>query len=146
MATTFDDIAAFSRAVLGDTDLDQLKYSSQVMDQHIRLMILLKNDDAIQESDSLREFTETLTATQKAWMVYSVAKSIIGPQGDKFSYKTPVLSVSRTQATARVYSMIEEALEGIGGGVLALQEDNELWAMVNHCSRFYQDVSDMPAM
>lgn len=142
MATAFDEIAGFVRAVLGDTDSENFVYTQDAIEQHIRLLILTQN--GMLESASFLEnplstgnFTGTLTAKAKVLCIFSVAKGLISPVPNFFSYRTPVQSASRSGHTLQLLAWIDENLSKLRGGSFPISSDDELQAIILGPSRFW---------
>lgn len=134
--TAFSELHPFIRAVLGDTDKMKSMYSSDVLNQHLRLLVLQQSTPEYQELNSTTKFTTELTPLQKAKLIYTVAKAIVSQMPASFSYRTPVFSISRTGMSAQLLAWIDEQLNSIDGGI-PLEYDTELSAILNSAIRFY---------
>jgi len=138
MATTFSSLYGFIRAILGDRDPVRVMYSDDVLDQHISLAAMMLMDSAVvvdEESDPLA-FTTTLSTTNKGIVVLEAALTILGPNSEYFSYRTPIHSVTRSGGVNSIISWIEDRLGDLRGGRFAFTADNELIALVNGAERF----------
>ena len=143
-ATTFDDILAYARPILGDDDDTNYQYRDSTLVQHLRLEIITRRDAAVQEAGSSQEFTAELPLTVQAILAFRVARSIVSGTPNSFSYKTPVTTVSRSGLAKQLLSHIDRTIARLEneGGFLALQEDNEIFAMETWCQRWNRDFSD----
>lgn len=139
MATELKEIRDFVRTVLGDSDAQRLLYADATIDSHIKLLIIKEDDPEIQVG-AVGYFATDLTANQKALTVYKTARSILSPQPDKFSYRSPVMAVSRSGGVMQMLAHIERNIADLEGGVLKLAVDTELDAMVNGGYRFINDM------
>lgn len=142
MATAFDEIVGFARVVLGDTDTENFVYTQDAIYQHIRLLTLTQ--EGILEGASFQEdglsngnFTEDLTAKAKAICIFSVAKGLLSPVPNFFSYRTPVQSGTRSGHTLQLLAWIDENLSKLRGGSFPISSDDELQAILLGPSRFY---------
>lgn len=141
MATTFESLRAFVRHALLDSDPAVLKYSNSLIDGHIRLQIMELDEDALTESsEGSGEFTETLSNKNKVRMILKTVLSIITPQDDHFSYKTPILSVVRKGGVSQLRSEIERRLTKVEGGMIAISSDTDLQAMINGVERYCNEL------
>lgn len=141
MATSFKSLHTLIRAVLGDSDSQVLIYSDCVLDSHIRLRILTDNNQEAQEDGDSAIFTRDLTAQQKALLVIKVAKAIIAPSPDSFSYRNAVHAVSRRGGTLQLLSYLDEQLELLESDGY-IKFDSEITAMINGALRFYNNYSE----
>lgn len=140
MNTTFADLYPMIRVLLGDTDALLVMYSDSVLDSHIRLQIMLANDQGVQEDGNSTEFTAALTATQKALLILRASKAIISPVANKFSYRNVVHSVTREGGTQQLLAYLDEQigeLESDSGSLL--RYDTEISAILNGALRFQKD-------
>lgn len=147
MATQFKEIRSLARAIMLDVDDQNFMYPDAVIDSHIKLIVMVENKTTIQmpdEETTPPAFTATLTPTDKALLAYLVARSIISPNPDYFTYKSPVLTVARAGGTIQLLNQIQRQLDQLQGGFLALKEDNELWALVNGPVRWARDWNALP--
>lgn len=142
MATSFSDLHSGVRHILGDTDPIVKVYSNDVIDEHIRLVILFENDATLLENGSTKEFTTTLSGTQKAIVILKSAQSIVAPTPDEFSYKSPVLSVRRKGAMSRLWSYLDGQIRELEGGSFPVESEGELAAYLNGLSRFSDEQDD----
>ncbi len=143
MATAFSDLYPLVRTILADNDPQRIMYSDGVIDSQIRLRILTDNDLNVQESGSTKIFTTDLTPTQKALIILQVAKAIIVPLSNEFSYRNPVHSVSRKGGVLQLLSNLDEQiseLENSNGKLIRF--DTEISAILNGALRFYGDYSN----
>lgn len=136
-ATAFSELHPFIRVVLGDTDKLKAMYSTDVLNQHLRLLVLQQSIPEYQESGKTAKFVTELTPIQKAKLIYSVAKAIVSQMPQSFSYRTPVFSISRSGMAAQLMAWIDEQLGLIDGGVSPIEYDTELSAILNSSIRFY---------
>ena len=139
--TNFKVIRDFVRAILGDTDADCYQYSDDVLNQNIRLTLLCYPDATVIEDGSLAVFTTVLSTKNKGLLSYMVAKGVIAPIDDHFSYKTPVISVVRKGGIKQLHSHIENKIGKINGGAFALSSDTDLEALINGTERFLDEFS-----
>lgn len=136
----FSDLYSPIRAVLGDTDEIVKVYPDNVLDEQVRLILLINEFDlGIEEDGSSKSFTAELTSNQKAILIFSIAKSLLAPQDSEFSYQTPVLAVRRKGGSSRLYSYVLETLDGITNGSMTVRYEGELKAFLNHAERFWED-------
>lgn len=136
-ATTFAELYPFIRVVLGDTDALRVMYTADVLNQHLRLLILQQSAPEYQEQGTTTEFTTELFPLQKARLIYSVAKAIVSQMPSAFSYRTPVFAISRSGMAAQLLAWIDQQIGEIDGGVSPIEYDTELSAILNSSIRFY---------
>lgn len=141
MATSFKSLHTLIRAILGDSDSQVVMYSDCVLDSHIRLRILTDNNQEVQEDGESANFTKDLTSQQKALLVFKIAKAIIAPVPDSFSYRNAIHSVSRRGGTLQLLSYLDEQIESLEDGGY-LKFDTEIIAMLNGALRFYNNYSE----
>lgn len=143
MPTTFEQIRAYVRTIIGDTNPIVPMYTNEILDGQIRFVILTINSDDIQEGVS-GEFTDDLTASEKAKVSLRVALGLVAPRESEFSYKSPVLSVTRKGGTNRLYQYLMDLLLGIdtGGNRFAISSETDLEAMLNGANRFLNEYTD----
>lgn len=145
MVTTFNAVRDFVRPLLGDTDKQRIVYSDAVIDQHIRLVIITHADAAVQENGESAQFTVELGQQQLAIMVFRVAKSIISPRDNFFSYKTPILTITRNGGQVQLMSYIDSNISKLSGGAIVIRSDNELQALLWGPDRFWNDFTKASA-
>lgn len=136
--TTFSELRPMVRVLLGDNDPQLLMFSDCVVDSHIRLRIMTDNDLTVQEDGDAAAFTTVLTATQKAFIILRVAKAIISPVANKFSYRNAVHAVSREGSSAQLMSYLDEQIDSLQAGDM-IKFDTEISAILNGALRFYRD-------
>lgn len=141
MPTTFETIRGYVRSLLGDNDPNIFQFSDDVLNSHIRLVILRIDNSGIQEDGNTENFTATLSNKNIALMIYYVAESVIVNVPDTFSYKTPVLSVVRRGGTRQLLSHFEEQLSVIEGGTFSVSEDQFIDAFIRGTERFINEFS-----
>lgn len=143
MSTTFAEIRSYVRTVVGDFNAMVPMYENDAIDSQIRLVILVLNVTDIQEGLT-GEFTDDLTSSEKAKVIFRTALGLIAPRESEFSYKSPVLSVTRKGGTARLYQYLMDLLLGIdsGGNRFAISSETDLVAMINGANRFLNEYSD----
>ena len=136
MATPFTEIGQYVRAILADTDSERQLYSDSTIAQHIRLQIMVRNDLSIQEGSPQGNFSKDLSMTQKAQIVFSVAKGLISQVPNYFAYATPVQSVTRSGQTIQLLAWIQGMLDKANGGTLVMSTDDEFKALIQGPDRF----------
>lgn len=136
MATSFETIRTFVRGILLDTDPNCYVYSDSALNGQIRWVIVFWNDSTVQESDTPEQFTITLTAKQQATLVLTIAKNIIAPQHDTFSYRTPITSVVRKGGIRQMYAHLEQQLAALNGGSIACASETDMTAIFNSLERW----------
>lgn len=141
MATAFITLYPLVRALLGDHDAQVRMYSDTVLDAQLRLRLLTDNDPVVLEDGTTRIFTTELTPVQKALLIYRMAKAILAPQADFFSYKTPVHSVTRRGHILSLRAYLDEQLELLEGGSALLRYDSDLDAMIHGSTRYLSDLN-----
>jgi hypothetical protein len=140
MATQFTDIEPLIRTLLGDTDPQLVMFSDAVLDSHIRLRILTDDNPDVQENGATRIFTKDLTAAQKSLVILKVAKAVISPVPDTFSYRNPVTAVLRKGGTIQLLAYLDAQIEEVEGGNIKF--DTEIEAITNGALRFYSDYAN----
>ena len=140
MATQFTDLEPLIRTLLGDTDPQLVMFSDSVLDSHIRLRILTDDNPDVQEVGTSRTFTKDLTAAQKSLVILKVAKAVISPVPDTFSYRNPVTAVLRKGGTIQLLAYLDAQIEEVEGGNIKF--DTEIEAITNGALRFYQDYAN----
>lgn len=147
MATTFEEIRDYVRPLVGDNDASAFRYSDSVLNQHIRLIIIRTDDADIVEDTEANEgeeaFTLTLDNKDKALLAYRVAQSLIVHLPKEFSYRTPVLSVTRKGITQELLSHLEDQIIKLenGGSSIAISSDHFIEALINGTQRFIDEFS-----
>lgn len=143
-ATTFDQILAYARPILGDDDDTNYLYRTSTLDQHLRLEIITRRDAAVLEVGDTRVFTTELPLTVQAILAFRVARSIISGTPNHFSYKTPVTTVTRSGLAKQLLGHIDRTIARLenNGGFLAMHEDNEIFAVETFCERWHRDFTD----
>lgn len=142
MVTTFNELRTLIRPLVGDNDPNVQQYSNDVLNSHIRLVILRADDPDIQEIGTSEQFTKTLSNKNKALMVYLVAQSLISNVPGHFSYKTPVLSVVRRGGIPQLLAHLEEQIAAIEGGSFAASDDQFIDAFIRGTERFIDEFSN----
>lgn len=138
--TTFAELYPMIRVLLGDTDTQVVMFSDAVLNSHIRLRIMTDNDLNVQEDGTSAIFTAVLTATQKALIILKVAKALISPVANKFSYRNVVHSVSREGGSQQLLAYLDDQiieLESSNGSLMRF--DTEIAAILNGALRFQRD-------
>lgn len=123
------------RAVLGDTDAQNLIYSDAALDSHIGLRVLAIDDPLIQISGT--SFTEELTNAQKARVIFEVCRSVIAHMADEFSYKNPVYSVTRKKIVSNLLRYLDDQLYELQSGSVLIRSENEFAAFLQGPDRFW---------
>jgi hypothetical protein len=143
MTTTFAELYPLIRVILGDTDLQVIRYSDAVLASQIRLRLLTDNYSDVQEDGNSATFAAELTANQKALIVLKVAKAIVAPMANSFSYRNPVQSVSRSGSTVQLLAYLDEQISDLESSVgKTIRFDTEIAAILNGALRFYSDYAD----
>ena len=142
MATKFSDLYPYVRALLGDHDAQRRMYSEDAINGHIRLRIMVDDLPDLQEDASSKEFTETLTATAKALLIFKVAKALLSPSPDLFSHRDPVMAFTRRGGVVQLMTYLDGQIEDLEGGAMLLRFDTELDAMLNDAERFLNNYTD----
>lgn len=137
MATAFIDLHDFIRNLVGDGGSACSMYTSDMLNSHIRLSILLLNDGDIEEGSS-GEFTLVLTNTQQLKVVLQSALNIINPLPDLFQHKGPVLAVTRRR-DRRFVDSLQEKLDDLLGGKFYMGTDTEFQALARSADRWLAD-------
>jgi hypothetical protein len=143
MPTSFSEIRGYIRTVVGDINPVVPMYSNDILDAQIRFVILTINSTDIQEGLE-GYFTDDLTPAEKAKVTIRVALGLIAPRESEFSYKTPVLSVTRKGGTSRLYQYLMDLLLNIdtGGNRFSISSETDLEAMLNGANRFLNEYTD----
>lgn len=143
-ATTFNEILAYVRPILGDDDDTNYLYRDSTIVQHLRLEVITRRDAAVQEDGNSQVFTSELEPTVQAILAFRVARSIVSGTPNHFSYKTPVTTVTRTGLAKQMLGHIDRTIARLenDGGFLAMYEDNEIFAVETFCERWQRDFCD----
>lgn len=90
------------------------------------------------------EFTNDLTLANQARLALRVAINLLMAQPGKFSYRTPILSVSRDLGSnyAMLIQTYSDLLAEIEGTSLVFASDNELTAFFQGPTRLLRDIND----
>ena len=136
MATKFEDIRGFMRTALGDTDEDAYCYPDEVLNSHIRLSLMVMNDQTIQENGRSEEFTADLLPNQQALVIYKSARGIIAGTPDHFSWRTPVLSIVRERGASTLRSYYDQILTKLEGRLSVASSLSDLDEMVQGTLRY----------
>lgn len=147
MGTQYSVIRSYARTLLGDFDAAHYKYSDSILNQQINLTVLLLNDTTTFAYTAVGgdyEFTNDLSLTDQARLALRVALNLMLGQPTKFSYKTPILSVSRDTGNnlAVLIQSYSDMLAEIEGTSLAFASDNELTAFFQGPTRLVRDIND----
>lgn len=137
MTTQFSELLPLIRTLLGDSDPQLVMFSDSVLNNQIRLRILTDNNPDVQEDGSSAVFMNELTATQKSLIILKVAKAVISPVPDTFSYRNPVTSVLRKGGTIQLLAYLDSQIDEVEGGNIRF--DTDIAAIVNGAFRFYRD-------
>lgn len=136
--TPFSEIRQFIRTVLGDYDSENLMYSDDVLNGHIRFFLLLEESGGLSEDGTTLTFTSELTNHQKALVALNSALNIISPNPDTFSYRNAILSVTR-KGYHQLRSSLTKLLDKINGGSLSIAYQTDLEAMLRSPENFIRD-------
>lgn len=111
-------------------------YSDDALDSQIDLTALLLNDDAYASNG--KEFSNTLTAKQKAIVSLECAVRILCGLSDDFSWKSPVMFVSRKNMKRDLLDKLTELLDLArnGDSVFAISVDTDFDAIVQNVDRY----------
>lgn len=141
--TTFEEIRGFIRSAVLDSDCDNYRFSDNVLDQHIRFDIVTLNNDAYAESLLVSgEFNGILTSAQKGILSLRIAIRLLLGHSSEFSYKTPVLSITRKQSQQpRLVAFLQNLLDGLQGGKFAIAVDTDFDALIQGFDRYLSSVN-----
>ena len=142
MATTFEEIRVFVRAITGDSDAQNYVYSDDALNQHIRLQVYGADNAGVQEDSLSQSFTETLTGKVQSILAYKVARGLVSATPDYFQYSNPVMSAARRGGSKQLINHCEMMISELEGGFLALKEDNEIFAYLTQLERWDRDYTD----
>lgn len=145
MATTYESVFQFVRAIVGDDDPENLLYTSEVLVPHVEMYMAWNDDPNIQPAGDEENFAGDLTGKQKVTVALEIARGLVAPQASYFSYKNPVLSVTRSSPNNQLLAHIRRLQDKLSGsGFLHMKEDNEIWAYLNRLTRWSADLTDDP--
>lgn len=146
MGTQYSVIRGYARTLLGDFDSAHYRYTDQILNQQINVVILLINDPATfgyVAVDSDYEFVNDLTLASQARLALRVAINLLMALPTKFSYKTPIISVSRDNGgTSALIASYTDMLAEVEGTSLVFASDNELTAFFQGPTRLLRDIND----
>lgn len=137
MSTQFDDLETLMSIALGDTDADAPCYPANVLDGHIRLVIMQLNDPTITESSlGSRQFGGDLTVLQQGRVIYRGCRSVISGTPDHFTYRTPLLSIVRDRGAQQLRSYFDQQITSLEGKLSVMTAMSELDEMVQSTLRY----------
>ena len=136
MSTPFATLQSYIRTALGDYDPDAYTYSDDALIGQIRLTIMTINDSSISEAGTSQTFTTDLTVAQQARVIYRSARSIVAPMPDHFSYRTPLLSVTRERGAQSLRSYYDGIISQLEGKLSVMSASSELDEMIQATLRY----------
>jgi hypothetical protein len=136
MPTTFQVVRDLIRSALLDNDLEALLYSDSALDGQIVFHVSLTDDPIYALNSASTAFAGELTNLQKALIAIKIAIYILSSQPESFSYRSPVLSVSRTGHNRNLLARLETLKDEIEGGVFAIAIDTDFDALVQSLDRY----------
>lgn len=136
MPATFQVIRELLRAALLDNDSEALLYSDSALNGQIVFHVSLTDDPVYALNSAGDGFAGDLTNIQKATLAIKIAMYILSSHPDTFSYRSPVLSVSRTGQNRILLSRLETLLDEIQGGAFAIAVDTDFDVLVQSLDRY----------
>ena len=112
-------------------------YEDGTLDAQLRLTIL---EQGYTESPA-HTISEALSLTDQYVVILKTAIRILAGQPDDFSYRSPVLSVSRRKQTSALIAKLEESLQLIEGGGFAFVCETDITALLDSINRYVNEFS-----
>lgn len=110
MSVPFSDLYKYIRAAVGDYDTNFPLYANATLDAQLALLALERPDIWPLESENA---FQDLEPQQKARISLYAARYLLSPGSNAFSYRTPVLSVSRAGGPAETVAQIDKRLAAL---------------------------------
>lgn len=146
--TSISTILFYIRAALQDFDSENRLYSDEALEQNVSLTVLglsfdpetgVENTDYAQDGDG--NFIADLTSKQKVIVSLKTAIRILSGNPAEFSYKSPVISVSRKFSKTQIglIDSLQEMLDAAEGGRFSIETDTDFNAVIQGFDRFLND-------
>lgn len=142
MPTTFAELHTAIRTIVGDTDEVVKQYPSWVLDQHITFAASALDSEAVVINGDGISFTESLSLKLKAIVEFRAAKGLVAGIAERFSYRSPVMSVSRAGTHSSLMRYIEGVLSDLEGDTCPIDFDTEYEVLLNGAAKHIEMMSD----
>jgi hypothetical protein len=149
MATSYTRIYEFVRTLVGDDTPEAYMYDDLILKSQVDWLIVELDDPLIvfgetveEEEQQVHYFSNDLTNSQLAQVALQIAINLLLPNPDSFSYTSPVLSVRRGGASINLIQRLQDKLDQVNGGAMAIASDDEFSAFIYGGHRYMQNLQD----